>query len=181
VIAAVPRPRPPNALVGTMVLVGAEAMLFLGLVSSFVLLRSQYVTWPPLGQPRLGVLATGVNTGVLLASGAAVWWAGRRRGARPRALAIATALAVAFLVGQGREWVGLVDYGLSAASVYGSLFYAVVGAHAVHVAVSVGILGWATLAAHRGHWSDGAQRALGLWWAFVVGLWPALYALVYLW
>ncbi len=180
-IVAAPRRRPPNALVGMMVFVGAEAMLFLGLLSSFVLLRSQYISWPPMGQPRLGVIATGANTAVLLASGAAVWWAGRRPEARPRALAVATALALGFLVGQGREWLALVDYGLSSASVYGSLFYAVVGTHAAHVLVSVVVLAWATVAAHRGRWTDGAQRALGLWWAFVVGLWPVLYGLVYLW
>ncbi len=180
-IVAVPPRRPPNALVGTMVFVGAEAMLFIGLLSSFVLLRSQYINWPPMGQPRLGVIATGANTLVLLASGAAVWWAGRRPELRARSLGIATALALAFLVGQGREWVALVEYGLSGASVYGSLFYAVVGTHAAHVLVSVGVLGWATVATHRGQWTEGAQRALGLWWAFVVGLWPVLYGLVYLW
>jgi heme/copper-type cytochrome/quinol oxidase subunit 3 len=167
--------------VGTLVLVAAESMLFLGLASSFVLLRSQYLNWPPMGQPRLGVVATGVNTLVLLASWFAVRRAGREGAQQTRLLGLGAVLGLCFLVGQGREWWVLVDYGLSSASVYGSLFYAIVGTHAVHVLVSVGVLGWATARSHRRRWTTPAQAALETWWSFVVGLWPLLYAMVYLW
>jgi heme/copper-type cytochrome/quinol oxidase subunit 3 len=184
-----PDPRRPfldNAQLATLFLIGAEVMLFAGLVSGFFVLRIGAPVWPPPLQPRLPIVVTGLNTLVLLGSSVAMIWALRASMTRVIAgrLAIAGALGVAFLLVQGSEWVRLIRFGLTVSSgAYGATFYTLIGAHALHV---VGALVWLAivttflvrgrLAARR----PAALRACAMYWHFVVGLWPVLYVVVYL-
>ncbi len=99
----------------------------------------------------------------------------RARGA-PWLLATA-ALGALFVALQGREWAALVAYGLTtSSSVYGAFFYTIVGAHALHA-----IAGVLVTALLWGRGGSGAVSAFALYWYFVVGLWPVLYGVVYLW
>jgi heme/copper-type cytochrome/quinol oxidase subunit 3 len=182
------RPLLDNALLATMVFIGAEVMLFSGLVTSFWVIRVAAAVWPPPLQPRLPVAVTGLNTGILLASSVAMVTAMRalRRGERSTAitrLAAAGALGALFLVIQGYEWVRLVRFGLTVSSgAYGGTFYTLIGAHGLHV---VGALAWlvamlALLAKGRAlEPGRGMLRACALYWHFVVALWPVLYVTVY--
>ena len=169
-------------MLGTSLFMATEAMLFTGLGGSFTILRSQYTTWPPLGQPRLPVEATAVYSVLLLASGFACERAARSQGTedRLRWLGVTLVLGSGFLLAQGQEWLALLGFGLSASSVFGDLFYALVGTHALHVAGSVLLLAYAAFAVQRGRWGGVELGAVRMWWWFVVLVWPAIYALVYL-
>lgn len=175
--------RPGDALLGTLLLVIAEVMFFAGLFSAYIVLRTQYANWPPLDQPRLPVGVTAADTLVLLASGAAVLALPRLdRRQRARRLALAAGLGAIFLAVQGAEWVALVRHGLSAhRNVFGGLFVTIVAVHAAHVAASLAALGWGWQRARAGLLTDEAASALRLWWSFVVGVWPIIYGLLYLW
>jgi heme/copper-type cytochrome/quinol oxidase subunit 3 len=143
--------------------------------------------WPPTGQPRLPVGVTGFNTAVLLASG---WTVQRslvalRAGVRPgRWLEVTAVLGALFLGIQGSEWARLVGFGLTTtSSLYGGIFYTLVGAHALHVAVALVVLGVVTARARQGRYRADAAEGLELcrtYWLFVVAVWPVLYVLVYL-
>jgi heme/copper-type cytochrome/quinol oxidase subunit 3 len=93
-------------------------------------------------------------------------------------------LGAVFLAVQGIEWLRLIHFGLTvSSSVYGGLFYTLIGFHALHV---VGALLWLMcvwLLAKRGRFTrdrhTGVQTC-AMYWLFVVGLWPVLYGLVYL-
>jgi heme/copper-type cytochrome/quinol oxidase subunit 3 len=187
-----PGPRRPlldNALLGTLFLIGAEMMFFAGLVSAFWILRLSAPAWPPPLQPRLPVGITGLNTLVLLASSVAMAGAvlavrrGDRRGT-VRKLTIAAGLGTLFLLVQGYEWVRLVQFGLTlSSSTYGTTFYALIGTHAAHVLGALVWLGVMLLLVARGRLEPRRQallRACGLYWHFVVALWPILYVTVYL-
>src|SRR2546426_12466030 len=79
--AAPPRgPLAENARLGMALFVFTEVMLFTGFISAFVIVQSgaPLGSWPPPGQPRLPIERTAVNTLALLASGAALFVAGRR-------------------------------------------------------------------------------------------------------
>ncbi|RMH38818.1 MAG: heme-copper oxidase subunit III [Deltaproteobacteria bacterium] len=189
-LAARSRPVVPSALLAVALFVFTEAMLFAGLISSHIVLRGQYEgVWPPADQPRLPVAATGVATVLLLASGVTMWWAvralDRRQPARATRLLGATLIGGAgFLAMQGYEWARLIGYGLRTAdSLYGSLFYTLVGAHALHVIGAVAALAVVTRRAGRGAYARDyvGVRAVRVYWTFVVAVWPPLYALVYLW
>lgn len=171
-----------NLTLGTLLFMVSESMLFTGLASSFVVLRSQYTMWPPMGQPRLPVEATFLNTLVLIASGIVCERAARAkdRSDSARALGTAWVLGATFLLIQGREWAQLIGFGLSGQDVFGSLFYATVGVHALHVAASLVVLGYGVVQRQRGRWGTEETAAMRTWWWFVVGVWPCLYVMVYL-
>ena len=101
-----------------------------------------------------------------------------------RFLGLTGILGGIFLIVQGYEWVRLVHFGLTlSSSVYGGLFYTLIGFHGLHV---VGALIWLLtvfVLAQRGRFSKERYVGLqtcGMYWTFVVGLWPVLYGLVYL-
>ncbi len=180
----------PSPVLGMLLYLFTEVMLFGGLVSGYIVLRSQNGSWPPYGQPRLPVEVTGFNTLLLLLSGITMW-AAVRACARAdsvkfkRLLAVTLALGCAFLAIQGYEWASLISFGLtSSSSLYGSLFYTVVGAHGLHVLVAIAALAVVMWRAGRGRY-DAENHvglvAMSLYWLFVVAIWPPLYGVIYLW
>ncbi len=178
-----------NARLAMLFFLSAETMFFAGLISAFFVLRLSAALWPPPLQPRLPVLITGLNTLVLLASSLAMVAALRAvRRADGRALverlAATAALGALFLTVQGYEWARLIQYGLTVTSgAYGATFYTLIGIHAAHVVGALVWLGATLMLAARGRFVDGrvtGLRACATYWHYVVGLWPILYAVVYL-
>ena len=185
--------RPPlsNARLAVLVLLGAETMLFSGLIGAFLVFRVGNVTWPPpahigLELPRV---VTGINTALLLLSGYTMFQAHRAiqkdmvKQLR-NWLLITGVLGLLFLAVQGSEWVQLIRNGLTLQSgVYGGIFYVLIGCHALHVLTAVIWLFVVFGMAIAGRFS--AERYVGvdtctIYWIFVVALWPILYVLVYL-
>jgi cytochrome c oxidase subunit III len=175
-----------NAVLGMLILVVAELMMFSGLISAFAIVEAAAPGgWPPPNQPRLPVTETAFNTFALLLSGVALFYADRcfrklrRSAAKP--LAAAMFLGAFFVVFQGVEWWQLLREGLTVtSSTHGSFFYLIVGMHALHAIAGLMVLlnVWIRLARRR---LDGSTLAAAqVFWYFVVGLWPVLYALVYL-
>jgi len=186
------RPNVPigsNAWLGIVMLLGAETMFFAGLIGAFLVYRLGSSVWPPPFQPRLPTGITGINTVVLIASAVTMRLSINANqhgdGARLiRWLSWTASLGVIFLTIQGFEWVRLIHFGLTvSSSVYGGLFYTIIGFHALHVFGGLIWLVIVWLKARSGGITK--QNYVGLqicamYWVFVVALWPALYGLVYL-
>lgn len=178
-----------NARLALLMFLAAEAMFFTGLIGAFLVFRLGSVVWPPAFQPRLPVEVTGVNTAILLASGFTMHWALRAvRAGRPtwlmRWLLTTALLGVVFLAVQGYEWIRLVRFGLTVSSgVYGATFYTLIGCHGLHVLGAVLWLLVVAAVAGRGRFTERNHAGVELcamYWTFVVGLWPVLFGLVYL-
>ncbi|HEY2988220.1 MAG TPA: heme-copper oxidase subunit III [Candidatus Binatia bacterium] len=178
-----------NSRLAVLMFLVAEAMFFSGLIGAFIVFRVSSAEWPPPFQPRLPVAVTGVNTAILLLSGLAMHVALRaaHRGKWApllRWLSATALLGTIFIVIQGYEWIRLIRYGLTLSSgVYGATFYTLIGCHGAHV---LGAMVWLLVVvaqAWKGRFSErnytGVQLC-GMYWTFVVALWPILYALVYL-
>lgn len=181
-----PRRQPllPNGVLGVLLFVLAEIMLFAGLISAFLVVKGLAVEWPPVGQPRLPAEETAVNTAALLLSGAVLALAQRRFRQAPvralRPLLAAVGLGAFFVVFQGVEWVALVREGLTlTSSAHGGFFYLIVGLHALHAVGAILALGWAALRLAEGRLGQESFAAVQVFWYFVVGLWPILYWQVY--
>lgn len=179
------QPLVPNGVMGMLIFVAAEAMFFAGLISAFTIVKSGSVMWPPPGQPRLPIEQTAFNTALLLASGVALFLARRafqrERARARRPLGLAMALGALFVALQGVEWVALLRQGLTlTSSPLGSFFYLIVGLHALHAVIALGVLAYAALRLQRGWLASSQLAAAEVFWYFVVGLWPVLYAVVYL-
>ncbi len=178
-----------NARLGMIMLLGAETMFFAGLIGSFLLFRVANQVWPPPMFPRLPVLITLINTLFLLYSAVTMWQARRamRQGLQARSVTFllsTTVLGVLFLGIQGYEWAELIRLGLTLSSgVYGATFYILIGTHALHVLGAVIWLMAVLLRAWKGHYRPGRDVGMvtcSMYWFYVVGLWPVLYWLVYL-
>jgi heme/copper-type cytochrome/quinol oxidase subunit 3 len=178
-----------TATLGMLLFLSSEALFFAGLISAFLVFRVHQMAWPPMGQPRLPVGATAIHTVVLLAS---LWpLLSARRAARDNfqaglfsGLTWTAVLGLAFLTLQGREWLALLAFGLKpASSVFGGLFYTLVGIHALHVMAACVALMVVLGRSFRGNYAGGRDlgiKLFSMYWMFVVGIWPLLYVLVYL-
>ncbi len=186
-----PRTEPAlsNARLGMLIFIAAEIMFFAGLIGAFLVFRFGSLTWPPPDQPRLPIVVTGINTAILLFSGYTMYRAlaairGGNRQGLIGGLLETMLLGVMFLSVQGSEWIRLIRYGFTLSDgVYGATFYTLIGCHGVHVLGAViGLL--VVLRRARNDWFS-AQNCVGvevcgMYWYFVVALWPILFTLVYL-
>jgi heme/copper-type cytochrome/quinol oxidase subunit 3 len=180
-----PAPVVPSGVLGMLIFVVAEAMLFAGLVSAFTIIRASAVVWPPRDQPRLPVEETALNTAALLLSGVLLFLAQRAlrrdRAAAARLLLISLLLGVFFVTFQGVEWVRLIGQGLTlTSSSLGSFFYLIIGLHALHAVAAVALLARVSLGLRRSGLAAGQLATAAVFWYFVVIVWPVLYFRVYL-
>jgi cytochrome c oxidase subunit 3 len=169
-----------------LIFVFVELMMFAGLISAYSIVRaSNLFAWPPPGQPRLPVEETAFNTVALLLSGVALFLAHRAYRRDPASarvpLGVAMALGAFFVVFQGIEWLALIGEGLTlTSSNHGGFFYLIVGMHAAHAIVALGVLASAWWLLQTRRLLPGRLAAAAVFWYFVVGLWPILYWRVYL-
>lgn len=185
VVTEAPRtPLVPSGVMGMLIFVFTELMLFGGFLSAFTIIRSGSVAWPPPGQPALPFEQTAFNTGLLLLSGVMLFVT-RRRFDRDRASArvpmlVAMGLAATFVVLQGREWAALLGQGLTlTSSSLGSFFFLVIGLHALHVVIALAMLVYTWLRLRRGWLASSQLATTEVFWYFVVGVWPAVWLVMY--
>ncbi|MGE5303718.1 MAG: cytochrome c oxidase subunit 3 [Alphaproteobacteria bacterium] len=186
------RPNAPvgnNAWLAVLMFLGAEAMFFAGLIGAYIVFRLGSPVWPPPFQPRLPIAVTGVNTAILVTSAITMRWglgaiAAGNRDKLIRLLGLTGLLGGVFLAIQGFEWIRLIHFGLTlSSSVYGGLFYTIIGFHGLHV---VGAIVWLLVIfglARKGRFTREHHVGLqtcAMYWTFVVALWPVLYGVVYL-
>ncbi len=174
---------------GMILVIVVEAMTFAGLISAFLSIKASLPEWPPLDQPRFPIEATAINTAILLASGVTLFFFRRlyreedSTSGRLTLLLAATALLGALFVGlQGVEWARLIRFGLTVtSSSYGSIFYVIIGFHALHVVCGVLCLSAVTWMAVGRNFPRRmpSLEAVAVFWFFVVLVWPVLYAVVY--
>ncbi len=176
----------PNSVLGMLLFVFTEIMLFSGLISAHVIYLSGRVgeMWPPPGQPRLPFQETALNTTALLVSGVVLLIARLAYAKSPRQalvpMAIAVLLGAYFVAAQGAEWLDLIREGLTmTSSTYGAFFYLIVGTHAVHAVAAILGLSWAWLRLNKGELSAAHFDTVGIFWYFVVLVWPVIYFQVY--
>jgi heme/copper-type cytochrome/quinol oxidase subunit 3 len=169
-----------------LIFVATEVMFFSGLISAFVIGKSNAIGgWPPPGQPRLPIEETALNTAALLASGIALYFANRAfqkdSPNTKRLLGLAIGLGGFFFMFQGAEWVALIGEGLTITSgQLGGYFYLLVGTHALHVVAGFLILLYTYRKLSQHDLDRFTFWPAQIFWYFVVGVWPILYWQVYL-
>lgn len=181
---AAPRPV-ANGVLGMLLFIVPETMLFAGLISAFSIVRAQFPLWPPPDQPRLPVENTAINTTALLMSGVMLVLSRQSLWSDARAtrmyLTAAMALGAFFVAFQGVEWLALIGQGLTlTSSTLGSFFYLIIGLHGLHAAAAIGLLAYAWVRLQRGWLSPNLLGTAEVLWYFVVAMWPLLYWRVYL-
>ena len=178
-----------DSVLGMSIVLGAWVMLFAALFLAYGVVRVQSLEWPPFGAPRLPRGLTGLNTLLLLGSSLTLRRArslARRGRARSFRLAVGATmlLGAGFLAAQVGTWLMMRARGLFPSSgVYGSVFFAFSGFHALHV-----LGGLLVLAVVGGNaiWgrpdraaSLRAVRLTALYWDFIAVIWVLMYLSIY--
>jgi len=178
---------PDHRLLGVIVFLIAEAMIFLGLFTAYLTFRAVAPTWPPAGTPRLELLLPGVNTIILISSSFVIHKADTAikkndvQGLRTW-FAITALMGAIFLGGQLYEYNHL-EFGLTT-NLFASTFYVLTGFHGLHVCfgllLMLGVL-WRSLKPN--HYSKEHHfgvEAAELYWHFVDVVWIVLFLLLYI-
>ena len=101
-----------------------------------------------------------------------------------RLWAATIALGVLFLLGTAYEWYGLISRGLTIGrNLFGSTYYTLVGAHALHVTGGVTIMLIVLGLALRRQVTTANRAGVGLvswYWHFVDAVWVVVFTVVYL-
>jgi cytochrome c oxidase subunit 3 len=170
---------------GVMCMIATEAMLFLGLLSSYYFLWASSPNWPQGGiePPELGRIS--IFSVILLSSSVPILvaeWANHRGRTRVTLIAmfVAFAMGTAFLVNQAIEYRGL-GFGWRD-NAYAATFYVITGLHGLHVLLGLLISlvvqskGWTGRLARR---DDISVQVFSLYWHFVDGVWLFVFAALY--
>jgi cytochrome c oxidase subunit III len=174
---------------GMSVFLCSEAMLFSGLIGTYMVLRIiQGNEWIPEGHPQLPWELTSFNTFLLLASSVTFHFSEEalKKGAKGAvAWLVATiVLGGAFVGIQGVEWTHLFHEGawFSTGIHYTSCFFVLTGFHGFHVFVGVILLTVCLARLLMGHFTPAKHSFfgnVGLYWHFVDVVWVLLFAIVY--
>lgn len=177
-----------NAKLGIWLFLASEVMLFAGLFSSYVLLRTGAVEWP---RHVLPVGMATFNTAILIASSMTMvmaWEALKTNNwARHRTyLGLTVALGVVFLLVKFTEYREHIAAGeLPSHNTFFALYYTLTAVHALHIVgglvVMLYLLGpGAKLWAQQPVQFTNRVEATGLYWHFVDFVWVLLFPLLYL-
>jgi cytochrome c oxidase subunit 3 len=164
------------------VLITTEGMVFLSLLSAYFFVRAGASAWPPPGIAPPELHRSVVFTVVLLASSIPIFWMehalhrGRMRQVAA-ALAVAFVMGGAFLANTAYDFLNM-EFGVRE-SAYASLFWVIIGLHALHVLV--GLLMSATVQAKV--WTGRVTpehhvtpEVFALYWHFVDGVWILVFS-----
>jgi cytochrome c oxidase subunit III len=167
---------------GVVILFVSLSVLFGASILAYVLTRLASDAWRAPGMPGLprGLLAsTGLLVGVSAAAQHALHCARRNQfSALNRALVLTSLFAVSFLIGQGMNWLHMLQALPShSPSLYAFTFYLLTGVHAAHVLAGFVPLAWVMLRARRKEYTssrhDGVKFCVQ-YWHFLGGVWLVL-------
>jgi cytochrome c oxidase subunit III len=132
----------PNGWLGVALLVATETAFFGTLLASYFYLRFSTTEWPPAGIEPPAVALPLALTAALAATSVPAWLAVRaaRRGSAGRArlwLLLSVAIQVGYLVAQGFLFASDLGKFSPRDTAYGSIYFALLGAHHAHVVLGV--------------------------------------------
>ena len=181
--------RPNLVSVGTIIWLSSELMFFAGLFAMYFTARARATEgWPP--EPTHHNLPYALTfTIILVASsvtcqlGVFAAEQGNVYGLR-RWFAITFVMGLTFVLGQGYEYIQLVEEGTSiSSSTYGSVFYLTTGFHGLHVIGGLIAFVYLLIRSTMGRFTPAQATAaivVSYYWHFVDVVWIGLFATIYL-
>jgi cytochrome c oxidase subunit III len=163
----------------------SELMFFGGLFAAYFTLRSIAAEWPP-ADVELEMTLTIVATVMLTASSLTLHWGitrlrGGDDGGMRLWIGVTFLLGAAFLAIKFYEF-ATAGFGISSHA-YGSLWFTILGVHAIHLLVGLALLAVVVARAARGVYAQGntaGADAVGYYWHFVDIVWLAIFSTIYL-
>jgi cytochrome c oxidase subunit 3 len=167
----------PSGWWGVLLFIATEATLFGLMIASYFYLRFQNAHWPPVGVDKPKVALPLALTAILVSTAVPLFLAvhsARRGRVRAAWLLVLLALVVqaAYLGVQVHEFTSDLDKMSPKDSAYASMYFTLLGAHHIHVAVGILIELWLVtrLLAGMTNYRLIALRCTALYWYFVAAL-----------
>jgi cytochrome c oxidase subunit III len=189
---ALPKAGPNIVRFGMLTFLASEAMLFAGLISGYMILRSGAGAGWQLPEGLKGgatLIKTLIATGLLLSSSVTLHFSESRLIRQTRGgkllLLLTIVLGSLFLANQADEWRHLFSEGFwfNTAGIMGSSFFVLTGFHGMHVFIGVLLLVSALIRALMGKVTPerhGFLECVGLYWHFVDVVWVFLFTILYI-
>jgi cytochrome c oxidase subunit 3 len=189
---ALPKAGPNVVRFGMLTFLASEAMLFAGLISGYMILRSGAGAGWQLPEGLKGgatLIKTLIATGLLLSSSVTLHFSESRLIRQTRGgnllLLLTIVLGSLFLANQADEWRHLFSEGFwfNTAGIMGSSFFVLTGFHGMHVFIGVLLLVSALVRALMGKVTPerhGFLECVGLYWHFVDVVWVFLFTILYI-
>lgn len=166
----------------------ADSATFAGCLVAYGFLRNATANWP---RPFEGITNVAIMTFILVTSSLTMLFGidAARQGDKAKALRwtlITAALGVAFAFLHIREWLELIDKGMTlfknpwGTGLFGSAFFSITGLHLLHVTGGVIALVAVGLRYKSGRYNADDLEITGLYWHFVDLVWMFVVPLVYL-
>jgi cytochrome c oxidase subunit III len=166
----------------------ADTMTFAACLVAYGFLRNGTANWP---RPFPGITNVALMTFVLLTSSLTMLFGLRSARAGDKAAAfrwtmITAALGIAFALLHVREWLELIDQGMTlfknpwGTGLFGASFFSITGLHLTHVTSGVIALIVVGVRYKGGRYNADDIEVLGLYWHFVDLVWMFVVPLVYL-
>ena len=180
-----------NAKFGIWLFLASEVMLFGGLFSGYVLLRTGSPAWPH-GFDLLNVPLGTVNTLVLISSSVSMvlaWVALKEKNIPKFKLTLGLTLlcSLIFMIIKAIEYGTKFSHGIfPKESAYFAIYYTLTGLHALHIVGGAIVLMYFWLPVGTKMWKTQPQRftnrieVVGLYWHFVDLVWIFLFPVLYL-
>lgn len=179
-----------NGKLGMWLFLASEVMLFGGMFSAYVFLRTGSSDWPR-GADLLNVPLATLNTVLLITSSMTMvmaWLAlkGNDFGKFRHFLSITIALGTGFLLIKSYEYYDKISHDhLPSTSVFYAIYFALTGLHVLHLLGGVLVCLWHLLFGKR-LWDKAPEQfanrieVTGLYWHFVDMVWIVLFPVLYL-
>lgn len=181
--------RAATARLGMTVFLAGWGMAFASMFLVLGYLRVRQGVWPPPGAPLLPVAPAAINTGILIASSAALVYALRRIRHNDgigliKGLVAAIALGGSFLVVQAWGWSLMSAAGLASIEhgAYASTYYALTAFHAAHALVGLVVLTWVLKGAAARRFNNAVHTPVAtsaMFWHFVGVMWLFTFVSLY--
>jgi cytochrome c oxidase subunit 3 len=182
--------RPAPLVLGMVIFISSEMMFFGGLFAAYFFLRSATAGWPPPGTEgaftpeamRLAVIASLVlwSSSVPAHLSTQALRGGDFPGMR-RWLLLTIGMGILFLIWKVYDWL---TAGFSVSShAYGTIFFALTGFHALHMAVGLILLGGVVARIAQGayrHGDHAGPEAVTYYWHFVDAVWLGVFTTVFI-
>ncbi|HUA14587.1 MAG TPA: cytochrome c oxidase subunit 3 [Verrucomicrobiae bacterium] len=166
----------------------ADAMTFAAVLIAYGFLRNASASWP---RPFHSSVNVAIMTFILITSSLTMLLAvqAARQARRNSAIAwilATTGLGVIFAFLHIREWLALIDEGMTLSKnpwgdpLFGAAFFGVTGLHLLHVVGGILALLGVTLAYKSGRYNADHVETAGLYWHFVDLVWMFVVPMIYL-
>ena len=137
----------PNGWWGMALAIATEATIFGSLIATYYFLHLNATRWPMGGIAPPDPLLPSVLTAALVSTSIPMWFAASaalrgRTAVAAVLIAVALAVQVAYIAIQLVDYVGKLDDFTPRDNAYGSVYYALVGVHHLHVVVGIALSAW---------------------------------------